>query len=293
MADASNPAPRRDEGGEDPSEGQSRGFFSRIIEALSPAEEERPAARPVATHGIGNLRLMRVEDVAIPKSEVVAVPVTISLPDLVEEFRESGRTRIPVFEGTLDQPVGMVNLKDVALRHGFGQAGEFRLRELLRPLLYVPPSMPLAALLQKMQSERIHMALVIDEYGGTDGLCTIEDLLETVVGEIEDEHDIDEPQYFAREAERAWIADGATRIEAMEEAIGLDLTGHEEIDAEEVDTLGGLVFVLAGHVPKPGEVVVHPDGPLFEVLDADARRVKRLRVRLPPVLPVAAAPEGR
>jgi magnesium and cobalt transporter len=224
---------------------------------------------------------MRVEDVAVPKSEIVAVPVTIPLPDLVEEFRESARTRIPVYEGTLDQPIGVVNLKDVALRHGFGQGGEFHLRDLLRPLLYVPPSMPVGALLQKMQAERIHMALVIDEYGGTDGLCTIEDLLETVVGEIEDEHDLEEPKLFSREAEGVWVADGATPIEEFEKEIGLDLTKHEEIDAEEVDTLGGLVFLLAGHVAQKGEVVVHPDGPLFEVLDADGRRIKRLRVRLP------------
>lgn len=279
MSDA--PGPRRDDDSADPAEGQSRGFFSRIIEALSPNEEDRPSGAAPAP-GLGNLRRMRAEDVAIPKSEIVAVPATISLPDLVEEFRESGRTRIPVYEGTLDHPLGMVNLKDVALRHGFsGGDVPFDLRGLLRPLLYVPPSMPLANLLQKMQAERIHMALIIDEYGGTDGLCTIEDLLETVVGEIDDEHDIDEPQMWTREGEGVWVADGAAELEEFEREIGLDLTAHEEIDAEEVDTLGGLVFLLAGHVAKAGEVVVHPDGPLFEVLEADGRRIKRLRVRLP------------
>jgi magnesium and cobalt transporter len=141
--------------------------------------------------------------------------------------------------------------------------------------------MPLANLLQRMQAERIHMALIIDEYGGTDGLCTIEDLLETVVGEIDDEHDVDEPQMVSREGEGVWAVDGATPIEEFEREIGLDLTSHEEIDAEEVDTLGGLVFLLAGHVAQAGEVVVHPDGPLFEVLEADGRRIKRLRVRMP------------
>ncbi len=280
MADASTPSPRRDEEDPDPSDGPSRGFLSRIIGALSPPDEDRAPPKGAAP-GLPNLRRMRAEDVAVPKSEIVAVPVTISLPDLLEEFRESGRTRIPVYEGTLDQPIGMVNLKDVALRHGFGQGGEFHLREMLRPLLYVPPSMPLAVLLQKMQAERIHMALIIDEYGGTDGLCTIEDLLETVVGEIDDEHDIDEPQMIHREGEGTWVLDGATPIEEFEAEIGLDLTAHEEIDAEEVDTMGGLVFLLAGHVAKAGEVVAHPDGPLFEVLDTDGRRVKRLRVRLP------------
>jgi magnesium and cobalt transporter len=283
MADASTPTgPRRDEE-PGPEEGQSRGFFSRIIEAFSPPDEDRassaPAPAPVPS--LGNLRRMRAEDVAVPKSDIVAVPVTCSLGDLVEEFRESGRTRIPVYEGTLDQPLGMVNLKDVALRHGFGRDGDFDLRGLLRPLLYVPPSMPLDVLLKKMQGERIHMALIIDEYGGTDGLCTIEDLLETVVGEIDDEHDVDEPQMILREGEGAWVVDGATPIEEFEREIGLDLTAHEEIDAEEVDTLGGLVFLLAGHVAQKGEVVAHPDGPLFEVLDADGRRVRRLRVRMP------------
>ncbi|MBP1807317.1 hemolysin family protein [Rubellimicrobium aerolatum] len=286
MADASTPTPRRDEGSDDPSEGPSRGFFSRIIEALSASDgdDEKPDTRPATPtyHSLVNLRRMRAEDVAIPKSEIVAVPVTIGLPDLVEEFRESGRTRIPVYEGSLDQPLGIVNLKDVALKHGFGRGADFDLRAMLRPLLYVPPSMPLATLLQKMQAERIHMALVIDEYGGTDGLCTIEDLLETVVGEIDDEHDVAEPQHVSREGEGVWIVDGATPIEEFEDAIGLDLTAHEEIDAEEVDTMGGLVFLLAGHVAQKGEVVAHPDGPLFEVLDADSRRVRRLRVRLPP-----------
>ncbi|WP_210526492.1 hemolysin family protein [Rubellimicrobium arenae] len=283
MTDVSNPTPGRDEGGDEAGEGQSRGFFSRIIEALSSNDDDKPAGgrTVVVQPGLGNLRKMRAEDVALPKSEIVAVPVTISLPDLVEEFRESGRTRIPVYEGTLDQPIGMVNLKDVALRHGFGRGGDFDLRGLLRPLLYVPPSMPLAALLQKMQQERIHMALIIDEYGGTDGLCTIEDLLETVVGEIDDEHDIAEPEHVSREGEGVWIVDGATPIEEFEREIGMDLTAHEEIDAEEVDTLGGLVFLLAGHVAQKGEVIVHPDGPLFEVLDADGRRVRQLRVRLP------------
>lgn len=279
MADASTPSPRRDEDGDAP-EGGSRGFLSRIFEALSPPEEERPPG-PHPAPALGALRRMRAEDVAIPKTEIVAVPVTASLPELVEEFRETGRTRIPVFEGSLDHPLGVVNLKDVALRHGFGAAGEFDLRGMLRPLLYVPPSMPLDVLLKKMQGERIHMALVIDEYGGTDGLCTIEDLLETVVGEIDDEHDLEEPPGLLREGEGVWVADGTTAIEELEAEMGMDLTAHEEIDPEEADTLGGLVVLLSGHVPKAGEVVAHPDGPLFEVIEADGRRVKRLRARLP------------
>jgi magnesium and cobalt transporter len=285
MADASTPPGARRDEEPGPEEGQSKGFFSRIFEALNPSDDDdRPVAAvpPAPVPSLGNLRRMRAEDVAIPKSDIVAVPVTTSLEDLVEEFRESGRTRIPVYEGTLDQPIGIVNLKDVALRHGFARGDEnFDLRGLLRPLLYVPPSMPLDVLLKKMQHERIHMALVIDEYGGTDGLCTIEDLLETVVGEIDDEHDVEEPQMITAESEGTWVVDGATPIEEFEREIGMDLTAHDEIDAEEVDTMGGLVFLLAGHVAKKGEVVAHPDGPLFEVLEGDGRRVKKLRVRLP------------
>ncbi|OUD09983.1 magnesium/cobalt efflux protein [Marivivens niveibacter] len=270
------------------SDGNKGGLFGRILGVLSPSEEsetieqsndEQPTAQ-LPTLGLSNLRRMRVEDVAIPKAEIVAVPIVSTKEELVEVFRESGLTRIPVFDGTLDTPVGFANLKDFALRHGFNGNHDFDVRDMLRPLLYVPPSMPLHVLLQKMQAERIHMALVIDEYGGTDGLVTIEDLIEQVVGEIEDEHDVDEADTFTRTGAGVYIAQAKTQLEEFEAEIGMDLTAHEEIDAEEVDTLGGLVFMLAGHVPARGEVIQHPDGPEFEVVDADPRRIKRLRVRL-------------
>ena len=270
------------------SDGNKGGLFGRILGVLSPSEEsetieqsndEQPTAQ-LPTLGLSNLRRMRVEDVSIPKAEIVAVPVTCTKEELVEVFRDSGLTRIPVFDGTLDTPVGLANLKDFALRHGFNGDHDFDVRDMLRPLLYVPPSMPLHVLLQKMQAERIHMALVIDEYGGTDGLVTIEDLIEQVVGEIEDEHDVDEADTFTRTGAGVYMAQAKTQLEEFEAEIGMDLTAHEEIDAEEVDTLGGLVFMLAGHVPARGEVIQHPDGPEFEVVDADPRRIKRLRVRL-------------
>lgn len=274
-----------------PQEGQSRSFFSRILDALVPndtAEPARAEAHPrghgPAMPGVVNLRRMKVEDVALPKAEIVAVPVTLTLAELVETFRDTGLTRIPVYDGTLDTPLGLVNLKDFALRHGFRDdtAQAFDLRALLRPILFVPPSMPAATLLQKMQADRIHMALVVDEYGGTDGLVTIEDLLETVVGEIDDEHDEDEGALFHREREGVWVAQAATDLDEFEAAIGVSLTAHEEVDEDEVDTLGGLVFMLAGHVPKKGEVVRHPAGHEFEVIEASPRRVKRLRLRLSP-----------
>lgn len=245
----------------------------------APSQAVKPAGSVL---GLLNLRRMRVEDVSIPKPDIVAVPVTITKDELVEVFRESGMTRVPVYEGTLDTPIGIANLKDFALRHGFnGKSPRMDLRDMLRPLIFVPPSMPLGVLLQKMQAERIHMALVIDEYGGTDGLVTIEDLIEQVVGEIEDEHDIDEAKSWVMEKPGCYLAQARTDLEDFEDEIAMTLTNPDEVDEEEIDTLGGLVTMLAGHVPARGEVIMHPDGPEFEVVDADPRRVKRLRVRLP------------
>ena len=268
-------------------EAESRGLFGRILDAFSPPEEPskpdlngRAIAPALPALGMINLRRMRVEDVAIPQADIKAVPLTIKRDELVDTFRESGKTRLPVFDGTLDTPVGFVNLKDFALRYGFNGKEEIDLRALLRPLLYVPPSMPLHVLLQKMQTERIHMALVIDEYGGTDGLVTIEDLLEQVVGDIDDEHDAEEAQLWSSEAPGVYLARAKVPVQEFEAEIGRSLSEGEDIDPEEIDTLGGLVFMLAGRVPARGEIVPHPAGPEFEVVDADPRRIKRLRVRL-------------
>ena len=264
-----------------------RGFFSRIVDALTPSdstEDMTPVAgysAPMEARGMMNLRDKRVEDVMIPKADIAAVPVMIGRDALFEVFREKAKTRLPVYDGTLDTPVGFVNLKDFALTHGFnGKDKAFNLRDLTRDLLFVPPSMPLGVLLQKMQSDRIHMALVIDEYGGTDGLVTIEDLIEQVVGEIEDEHDTDEDVQWVAEKPGVYMAEAKASLEDFEAEIGMPLTEHHEIDEEEIDTLGGLVFMLAGHVPARGEVIQHPEGPEFEVIEADPRRIKRLRVRV-------------
>jgi magnesium and cobalt transporter len=264
---------------------QSSGFFARVIGALSPSDTDAEAPdtdspRP-QSHGMINLRRMRVEDVAVPMADITAVPDTVTLDELVAVFKDSGMTRLPVFEGTLDTPIGFAHLKDIALNHGFNGGGmDFDLRAELRPLLFVPPSMTIGVLLTKMQTERRHMALVIDEYGGVDGLVTIEDLIEQVIGEIEDEHDIDEDVHFTREKNGCYLALAKTPLEDFEDEIGFSLTTHDDVDEEEIDTLGGLVFMLAGRVPARGEVVQHPDGPEFEVIDADPRRIKRLRVRL-------------
>ncbi|MEQ6248729.1 hemolysin family protein [Sulfitobacter sp. HNIBRBA3233] len=262
------------------------GFFSRVIEALSPTDNTPDYSGVITAPdrgmtGMGNLRRMRVDDVMIPKADIVAVPVTADMDELVAVFKESGMTRLPVYDGTLDTPVGMAHLKDLALNHGFnGKPRNFNLAEMLRPLVYVPPSMTIGVLLTKMQAERRHMALVIDEYGGVDGLVTIEDLIEQVIGQIEDEHDVDEDQLWTEEKPGQYLALAKTPLADFEEMIGQSLTDHDDVDEEEIDTLGGLVFMLSGTVPARGEVVVHPDGPEFEVIDADPRRIKRLRVRL-------------
>ena len=279
------------DGGDEPSDSSGqKGFFSRILSAFAPSEpgaEDGPTAeegpRPPATlalPGIANLRRMRVDDVAIPKAEIVAVPSTISMDDLVEAFRKSGFSRLPVYKGTLDNPLGLIHLKDLALQHAFTEAKpKFSLTKLLRPLLFAPPSMPLGVLLQKMQAERIHMALVIDEYGGVDGLVTIEDLIEQVIGEIADEHDEAEDRLWVQEKPGQYLAQSRAPLQEFEAEIGLKLAAPEE--DEEVDTLGGLVFMLTGRVPARGEVIRHDSGAEFEIIDADPRRIKRLRVRLP------------
>ena len=283
---SSNAAHRAQPEGQD--EEEQGGFFRRIFGALSPGDDDTDdeaqdgGSKVEGQPGIGNLRRMAVEDAAIPKADIVSVPSTISKDELVQVFRDSGLTRLPVYKGTLDTPIGLVHLKDLALKHGFnGAGGRFSLKRMLRPLLFVPPSMPIGVLLQKMQSERRHMALVIDEYGGVDGLVTIEDLIEQVVGEIEDEHDIDDGGYWTREPSGDYLAAAKTPLDEFEEEIGLSLTEADEVDEEEIDTLGGLVFMLLGRVPVRGEVVEHPTGVMIEVIDADPRRIKRLKVCLP------------
>ncbi len=265
-----------------------RGFWGRIIGALSPTDSSEKtsgdAPDTVAptgdVRGMLNLRRMSLEDVAVPKAEIISVPDDIKKDDLVDLFRKSGLTRIPVYTDTLDTPIGLVHLKDFALKHGFSSnGGRFNLKKLVRPLLFAPPSMPIGVLLQKMQAERIHMALVIDEYGGVDGLVTLEDLVEQVIGEIEDEHDLEGDQFWAKEGPGCYLALARTPLDEFEVEIGRKLAdAHED---EEIETLGGLVFMLSGHVPARGEVVVHPNGPEFEIVEADLRRIKRLRVRLP------------
>ncbi len=294
MGDADSGSSSAAQSAQDQIENGQGGLFTWFKKALNGTTDVEPedsdetngtsngSAQAGAVLGMLNLRRMRVEDVAIPKAEIVSVPVDISMEELVAVFRESGLTRLPVFEGTLDTPLGMVHLKDFALTHGFNGAGiPFNLRKMLRPLLFAPPSMPIGVLLQKMQTQRMHLALVIDEYGGVDGLVTIEDLIEQVIGEIEDEHDTEEDQLWTQEKPGVYLAQATAPLEEFEHEIGLSLADDEE--QEEIDTLGGLVFMLSGRVPARGEMIPHPAGVEFVVVDADPRRIKRLRVRLPQV----------
>lgn len=264
------------------------GFFRRFLGGWSTGADETadPDSQDEDNHatsglGLGNLRVLSVEDVAIPKAEIVSVPETSTKAELVQTFRDSGLTRLPVYEGTLDTPIGFIHLKDFALKHGFNGGGRFSLKEMLRPLLFVPPSMSIGVLLQNMQAERRHMALVIDEYGGVDGLVTIEDLIEQVVGEIADEHDAVEGKFWTQEKPGCYMALAKTPLEEFEAEIGMSLTDADEVNEEEIDTLGGLVFMLLGRVPVRGEMVEHPEGVEIQVTEADPRRIKRLRVRLP------------
>ncbi len=283
--DESGAATARTDNSEEPA---GRGFFGRLMEAFSPADTPdtpslataaSPVVQVVATHGMSNLRRLRVDDVAIPKVEIVAVPLDIGRDALVEVFREHGFSRLPVYKGSLDHPQGLILLKDLALQYGFGAAGRFSLRKMLRPVLYAPPSMPVGVLLQKMQRERVHMALVIDEYGGVDGLVTIEDLIETVIGEIEDEHDEEEDILWKEEKPGVFLAQATAPLDEFETALGIGLRLTE--DDRDIDTLGGLVMIRTGRIPVRGEIVPHESGVEFEVVDADPRRIKRLRVRRP------------
>lgn len=273
---------------EDLKENEPRGLFGRLFDALTPDERDTsdPTRLGPALPGLANLSKLRVSDVATPKAEIIAIERSATLPEIVEVFRDSGYSRIPVYNETLDSPMGLLLLKDLALKYGFNGHHDLDLAGLLRPILYVPPSMPLGVLLRKMQAERTHFALMIDEYGGVDGLITIEDLLEQVVGAIDDEHDTAEDAMIEEESAASWLADSRTPLDELEERLGFALT--EDDDDEEIDTLGGLIFVLIGRVPVRGELIAHPSGLEFEVVEADPRRIKRLRIHIPKTLETAA-----
>ena len=214
-------------------------------------------------------------DVMVPRVDILALDLDQPFTEVVKCMVEHGHSRVPVYRETLDDVIGFIHVKDVLAP--VADRRPAKLARLLRKVLFVAPSLPILDLLVQMRQARTHIAMVVDEFGGIDGLVTIEDLIEEIVGEIEDEHDVAEPPTLIERPDGSVIADARLPIEALEEQHGTRL--RPAGDQEAVDTLGGLVFTLAGRVPKRGEVIAHPDGIEFEVLDADPRRIKRLRVR--------------
>ncbi len=242
---------------------------------------------------------LTVEDVMVPRADIIAVDDTVSIDDLMRVFREAEHSRLPVYHQTLDDPRGMIHIRDLmswiaeqaetsdASGLDLGQVDLTRTiatMNITRELLYVPGSMSVLDLLLKMQSTRLHLALVVDEYGGTDGLVSIEDLVEEVVGEIADEHDVDDEPMIRTDPRLGLVADARMPIKELEQHLKLALISEEQ--EEDIDTLGGLVFSIAGRIPARGELVRHPTGIEFEVLEADPRRIKKLRIHVP------APPDG-
>jgi CBS domain containing-hemolysin-like protein len=216
-------------------------------------------------------------DVAVPRSDIIAVPSTIGFEALVDALKEAEHSRMPVYEGNLDTVIGMIHIKDIFAHKVSGLPPPADITELMRAPLYVPESMGMLDLLARMRSQRTHLAIVVDEFGGTEGLLTIEDVVEEIVGEIEDEHDDEPVGMLAEISPGVWDADARAELEDVAEAIDARLAAVEE----DVDTLGGLAFVLAGRIPRPGETLDHPTGWRLEVTEGDTRRVTRLRLHAP------------
>ena len=259
-----------------------RGPEAALRETIEEIIEERetPAA-PIGQQertllrNIFKLREMGAYDVMVPRVDIVAVKEGISLSDLVACMTREAHSRLPVYRTSLDDVTGIVHIKDVMPY--WGTIKDFQLGDVLRPVLFVAPAMRVLDLLLEMRRTRIHMALVVDEYGGTDGVVTIGDLVEEIVGEIEDEHDVDESPRLLRESDGSLIADARAGIDAFEAEVGAVLT-QEQREAD-IDTLGGFVVYLAGRLPGRGEIIAGPAGFEFEILDADPRRLKRIKVR--------------
>jgi CBS domain containing-hemolysin-like protein len=250
--------------------------------------QERSMLRRILRFGT-----LTVEDVMVPRADIIAVDDTVSVDDLMRVFRQAEHSRVPVYHETLDDPRGMVHIRDlmswITTQAEDGGTGRLDLGKvdlarsvasiaITREIIYVPDSMSVLDLLLKMQTTRLHLALVVDEYGGTDGLVSIEDLVEEVVGEIADEHDVEDEPLIRSDPRLGLVADARTPIEELEKHLGLELVSGEQ--EEDIDTLGGLVFSIAGRIPARGELVRHPSGIEFEVLEGDPRRIQKLRIHL-------------
>lgn len=242
-------------------------------------ETESPAgsAERALLRNVLDVGDLRVGEIRVPRADIVAVADDIAFDELVKVMIEAEHSRLPVYRETLDDVLGMVHIKDV-MPYLAGRK-DFALSKVLRRVLVVPPSKIVLDLLREMRNTRTHMAMVVDEYGGIDGLVTIEDLVEQIVGEIDDEHDEVEGPMLVERAPGLFDAQGRCPVEDLEERFGRRLIDPE--DGEPVDTLGGLIVAQLGRVPQRGELVEHESGLAFEVVDADPRRVKRVRIRVP------------
>lgn len=256
-----------------------------IEEVIEESERQNPELARRERVMLANLLKfgeLRVDDVMVPRADIIAVDESIGICDLISKFREAQHSRLPIYRETLDDPIGLVHVKDVL---GLGQLGpdgimrwpEVPISDVKRDILVAPPSMPASDLLVRMQATQLHLALVIDEYGGTDGLVSIEDLVEEIVGDIGDEHDVDESPHLRRLEDGTYEFDARLDLDDFIEQTGLRV--EQPDPEEEVETLGGLVVSLVGRVPQRGEIVAH-NGLEFEVLEADPRRIKRLRLRV-------------
>ena len=215
-------------------------------------------------------------DICVTRGDIMAVPSDISFDDLVKAFADAGHSRLPVYEDSLDSVIGMFHIKDVFIAN-VDASRDRSLKALMREPLFVPESMSVIELLARMRAQRIHLAIVVDEFGGTEGLVTVEDVVEEIVGDIEDEHDEAEAGMLTMLDDGLWEADARVELEEVAKTVDRRLSSDED----EVDTLGGLVFLLAGHIPSKGECVTHPSGWKLEAVDSDPRRIIRVRLHAP------------
>ncbi len=262
----------------------SRRSEDPVRDAIEELMEDADSEASITSHErilLGNilhLRDLTAYDVMVPRADIAAVEIEATLPEVAEQVALCGHSRLPVYRETLDDVIGMVHIKDVLPVVAKGRT--VGLKHLVRTVLFVSPAIRVLDLLLEMRLKRTHMALVVDEYGGIDGLVTIEDLVEQIVGEIEDEHDVESEPEMALDGDGTLAADARVLLEDFEDRFAITFSDEEK---EDTDTLGGLVFRVAGRVPLRGELVEHPLGLQFEVLDADPRRIRRLRVHnLPP-----------
>ena len=263
-------------GGAQNGEDSVRDALEELIEEREEAEVPIDEDERILLANILELRGRTIHDVMVPRANIASVSRDSSLSELIDLLTKESHSRLPVYGETLDDAAGMVHIKDVLAWRG--RDGDFSLSKIQRKILFVSPSMQVLELLLEMRAERSHMALVVDEFGGVDGLVTIEDLVEEIVGEIEDEHDLDDNPKMISHPDGSFTADARVTIGTLEEMTGTEVTGG---DTEDIDTLGGLVFSIAGRVPVRGELLHHSSGVEFEVLDADHRRIKFLRVLKP------------